>query len=116
SENFGHLTFIQDFYLAQNPYNMTELIGSVIAVGITYIIKFFLDKLIVFEKKQFELKKTTGEFSLYFLFAIFTTIENIGIQFLMTNFIGTPMVLSMIVALSIGYVTKFILDRKYVFN
>jgi len=52
----------------------------------------------------------------YFGFAIITTIENIGIQFLMTNFIGTPLELSMLVALSIGYFTKFLLDRKYVFN
>ena len=51
----------------------------------------------------------------YFGFAIITTLENIGIQFLLTNFVGTPLEISMVVALTIGYLTKFLLDRKYVF-
>ena len=38
-QNFGNLEFIQIFYCSTNPYNMPELIGSILAVGITYIIK-----------------------------------------------------------------------------
>jgi len=94
---------------------MPELIGSIFAVGITYIIKFFLDKFIVFQKKDKRLKETSKEFLKYFSFAIVTTIENIGIQFLLTNFLNFPLEISFIIALSIGYITKFFLDRKYVF-
>lgn len=107
--------FIQTFYCSTNPYDMPELIGSIVAVGITYIIKFFLDKFIVFQKNQKKLKQTSVEFLKYFGFAILTTIENIGIQFLLTNFLNTPLEIGFIVALSIGYLTKFFLDRKYVF-
>lgn len=114
--NFGHIGFIQTYYLAKTPYDMTELVGSIVAVGITYIVKFILDKFIVFEKKEKDLKQTSKEFSLYFVFAILTTLENIGIQFILSNFFGSPMVLSLVIALTAGYITKFFLDRKYVFK
>ncbi|MFX1477735.1 MAG: GtrA family protein [Promethearchaeota archaeon] len=107
--------FLYTFYCSTTPYKMPELIGSIVAVGITYIIKFFLDKFIVFKKTEKQLKQTTIEFVKYFGFAILTTAENIGIQFLLTNFIGTRLEISFIIALSIGYLTKFFLDRKYVF-
>ncbi|MFX0082990.1 MAG: GtrA family protein [Candidatus Hodarchaeota archaeon] len=112
---FGGTDFLQTFYCSTDPFNMPELIGSIIAVGMTYIIKFFLDKYIVFKVGGTELRETSIEFIKYFGFAILTTIENIGIQFLLTNFLNTPLEVSFIVALSIGYITKFFLDRHYVF-
>ena len=113
--NFGTIDIINLLYCSKIQYNMPELIGSIAAVGITYIIKFFLDKFIVFKKNTIQLKDTSKEFLKYFGFAILTTIENIGIQFLLTNFLATPLEISFIIALSIGYLTKFFLDRKYVF-
>jgi putative flippase GtrA len=114
-QNFSNNDLIYTFYCSIDPFNMPELVGSIIAVGITYIIKFFLDKLIVF-KKRGELKDTSIEFLKYFGFAILTTIENVGIQFLLTNFMRTPLEISLIIALSIGYLTKFFLDKYFVFN
>jgi putative flippase GtrA len=114
--NFGTIELIHNLYCSLTPFNMPELIGSILAVGITYIIKFFLDKYLVFKKKGSKLKETSKEFVKYFLFAIITTLENIGIQFLLSNFLKFPLELSFIIALSIGYLTKFFLDRKYVFN
>ncbi|MCK4370761.1 MAG: GtrA family protein [Promethearchaeota archaeon] len=115
-QNFGTIEFFHVFYCSTEPFDMRELIGSIFAVGITYIIKFFLDKFIVFKKTSTELKETSIEFIKYFGFAILTTIENIGIQFLLTNFLNTPLEISFIIALSIGYLTKFFLDKRYVFN
>lgn len=112
----GSIEFFQIIYCSTSNINMPELIGSIAAVGITYIIKFFLDKYIVFKKSSLKLKETSQEFLKYFGFAILTTIENIGIQFLLTNFFNTPLEVSFIVALSIGYITKFFLDKKYVFT
>jgi putative flippase GtrA len=108
--------FINFIYCSINPYNMPELIGSIAAVGITYIIKFFLDKYFVFKKVKGNIKETSKEFLKYLGFAFLTTIENIGIQFILTNFLFLPLELSFIIALSIGYLTKFFLDRKYVFS
>lgn len=115
-QNFGTIDFFHIFYCSIEPFNMPELIGSIFAVGITYLIKFFLDKYIVFKRVGKKLKETSIEFIKYFGFAILTTAENIGIQFLLTNFLNAPLEISFIIALSIGYLTKFFLDRKYVFN
>ena len=115
-QNYGTIEFFHVFYCSIEPFNMPELIGSIFAVGITYIIKFFLDKFIVFQKAGTELKETSIEFVKYFGFAILTTILNIGIQFLLTNLLSTPLEISFIIALSIGYLTKFFLDKRYVFN
>jgi len=113
--SLGSIELIQLIYCSTTP-NMSELMGSILAVGITYIIKFFLDKYIVFRKKGSKLKDTSKEFLKYFIFAILTTIENVGIQFILTNFLAFQLELSFLIALSIGYITKFFLDRKYVFN
>ncbi len=112
--NFGTIEFLQLFYCSNTP-NMHELIGSIAAVGITYIIKFFLDKYIVFKKSSLKMKETSQEFFKYFGFAILTTILNIGIQFILTNVFNAPLEISFVIALSIGYITKFFLDKKYVF-
>ena len=113
--SFGSIEFIQMFYCSTSP-DMSELIGSIAAVGVTYIIKFFLDKYIVFKKSSLKIKETSEEFFKYFGFAILTTILNVGIQFILTNLFNTPLEVSIIVALSIGYITKFFLDKKFVFT
>jgi putative flippase GtrA len=111
----GGNSFFDLVYCSTDPFNMPELVGSIIAVGITYIIKFFLDKYIVFKGGGTELRETSLEFIKYFGFAILTTLENIGIQFILTNFLNSPLEVSFIIALSIGYITKFFLDKRYVF-
>lgn len=115
-QDTSSFSLIKYVYCSIEPYNMPELVGSIVAVGITYIVKFVLDKFIVFKKKSIQLKETSQEFVKYFGFAILTTIENVGIQFVFTNFFHTPLEISLVVALSIGYLTKFFLDRKYVFK
>jgi len=113
--SFGSIEFIQMFYCSTSP-DMSEFIGSIAAVGVTYIIKFFLDKYIVFKKSSLKIKETSEEFFKYFGFAILTTILNVGIQFILTNLFKTPLEVSFIVALPIGYITKFFLDKKFVFT
>lgn len=114
--SFGSIEIINLLYCSTFPYDMPTLMGSIVAVGITYIIKYFLDKLIVFKSKEISLRKATKEFLKYFVFAILTSIENIGIQFLLRNFLNSSIEISIFLALTIGYSTKFFLDRKYVFR
>ncbi|MFX1238128.1 MAG: GtrA family protein, partial [Promethearchaeota archaeon] len=115
-ENFGHLDIIHSLYCSIDPINMPELIGSIVAVGITYLLKFPLDKYVVFKKGGSNLKDSSQEFIKYMGLAILTTILNIGIQFIMTNLFRTPLEISFIVGLTIGYIAKFFLDKKYVFT
>ncbi|MHA1805351.1 MAG: GtrA family protein [Promethearchaeota archaeon] len=114
-QNRDTFPFLTSIYCRMNPYNYPELFGSILAVGITYIVKFMLDKFVVFKRIEINLRQISREFMKYFFFALITTAENIGIQFLMTNFLHTPLELSMGVALAIGYTTKFFFDRTYVF-
>ena len=113
--NLTGVELLHLLYCTEVP-DMSEFVGSVIAVGITYLIKFFLDKFFVFKAIDRKLKQTSKEFIKYFFFAILTTLENLGIQFILRNVFGFPLELSVIIALSIGYLTKFILDKKYVFE
>jgi len=113
--NLEENNFFRNLYCSTSVFNMPELVGSVVAVGITYITKFFLDKFIVFKSSESSVKDTSKEFVKYFGFAVLTTIENIGIQFIMTNFFKTPLEVSFVFALSVGYLTKFFLDKRYVF-
>ncbi len=118
SANFGTLPLVQNYYLSTATINMPELVGSVIAVGITYIVKFLLDKFIVFRKntQNSEVKAIGREFGIYLALAVLTTVENIGIQFLLGVFTPLPVNLRILIALTAGYLTKFFLDRKYVFT
>ena len=113
--SFAGVEWFQILYCTTKP-NMSQFIGSVVAVGITYLIKFFLDKFLVFKAMSKKLKQTSKEFIKYFMFAILTTLENLGIQFILTNFFGFILEISVFIALSIGYLTKFFLDRTYVFQ
>lgn len=114
--NFGEIELIKILYCSTTPYDMTELVGSILAVGITYITKYSLDKFVVFKRKEIQLRETSIEFSKYFFLSILFTIENIGVQFLLTNFLGTPLEISMLIALLTGYIARFFVDRKYVFK
>ena len=114
--SFGSSEFIYILYCSTSPYDMPTFTGSIVAIGITYIIKYFLDKLIVFKSKETSLRLTTIEFLKYLVLAILTSVENVGIQFLLKNFFTFSLEVSLIVALTVGYCTKFFLDRKYVFG
>jgi putative flippase GtrA len=114
--SFGNITLVQTYYLSTEPYNMPELIGSGLTLIITYITKFTLDKFIVFKKKHVSFQQTRREMLLYLGFAILTTIENVGIQFILGIITPWPMNLRIIIALTFGYLTKFFLDRKYSFE
>ncbi len=113
--SFTGIEWLQLLYCTKEP-NMSEFIGSAIAVSLTYIIKFFLDKFFVFRAMSKKLKQTSREFTKYLFFAVLTTLENLGIQFILTNLFHTPIELSVFIALPIGYLTKFFLDRTYVFQ
>ncbi len=104
--------FVQSFYC---PNDGRVLVGSVLGVGVSYIVKFILDKFIVFEKKSTDLKQTSKEFIKYFLFAIFTTVINIGGQYLLYKIFLWEYLTAAIIPLAVGYIVKFLLDRKYVF-
>lgn len=113
-ENLGHIDLVQTFYCVETP-DMSELVGTVVAVGITIIIKFLLDKFFVF-KTEAKIKETSEEFAKSLVLSILATIYNIGLQFILSNFLGVPMLISGLISLSTGYLLRFPLDYKYTFS
>ncbi len=61
------------------------------------------------EKKESKIK-ILGQFIIYSIFAIVTTIINLGGQVFMTNILLIDSTISAIIALAIGYTVKFFLD------
>ena len=112
--NLGHIPLVQTFYCAETP-DMSELVGQVIAVGITVITKFLLDKLFVFKTKG-KIKGTSEEFAKYLFLSVLATLYNIGVQFILSNFFGVPMLISALISLSTGYLLRFPLDYKFTFS
>lgn len=112
--NLGHINLVQIFYCVETP-DMSELVGTIVAVGITVITKFLLDKFFVF-KTEGKVKQTSEEFAKYLLFSILATIYNIGLQFILSNFLGVPMLISALISLSTGYLLRFPLDYKFTFS
>ena len=80
--------------------------------------KFFLDKNYIFNDFDHSLKNNSKQFTLYSFNGIFTTLIFWGAESLFyfvfaTNFARE---LGAVIGLSIGYVLKYRLDKKYVFE
>ena len=82
------------------------------------IIKFFLDKTFIFLDKSKDFKKVGQKFSLYSSNGILSTIIFWGIESIFWIIWKTESMreIGAIVGLSIGYIMKYQLDKKYVFN
>ncbi len=105
--------FLQQFYC---PVDGRVLVGAALGVGISYLLKFVLDKFIVFQRSDTDLKQTSREFLKYFAFAILVTVViGIGGQYLLYKGFGVNYILAGALVLTIGYSVKFLLDRRYVF-
>ena len=89
---------------------------------IGFLFKFVVDKFVVFEEKlsedtRAELQKTTKQISMYFGFAIFTTIIFWGFEFSFKFFLpGNWYLFGGLIGLIVGYTVKFLLDSRFVFN
>ena len=89
---------------------------------IGFLFKFIVDKFVVFEEKlsentKEELQKTTKQISMYFGFAIFTTIIFWGFEFSFKFFLpGNWYLFGGFLGLIVGYTVKFLLDSRFVFN
>ncbi len=114
-KNLGNIELIRVFYCSDIPIRMSEFVGQVLAVGITVIIKFLLDKFFVFKTLK-KIKETSREFTIYFIFSILATLWNIGAQLVLSNIFHFYWFISAIIALTTGYILRFFLDRKYTFK
>ena len=81
------------------------------------VIKYVLDKKFIFYQKVKNKKDDAKKFALYSLMGVFTTIIFWGIEIAFDHLYQNPNAkyLGAIIGLSIGYIIKYFLDKKFVF-
>jgi len=81
------------------------------------IVKYVLDKKFIFYHKPKGKKDDAKKFALYSLMGVFTTIIFWGTEITFNALIENPNAkyLGAIIGLSIGYIIKYYLDKKFVF-
>lgn len=94
------------------------LVALLAGTGIGLVVKYFLDSKWIFYQFDKNVAKNARIFVLYTSTGIVTTAIFWGTEtaFWMLSASDSMRELGAIVGLSIGYVTKYLLDRRYVFN
>ena len=104
---------ILSFYIGFGSLYIAMFIGTLAGL----LIKYILDKKFIFYYKVDSKKDNAKKFALYSLMGIFTTIIFWGTEILFDTFYedSNAKYIGAIVGLSIGYIIKYFLDKKYVF-
>ncbi|SFV64028.1 hypothetical protein MNB_SV-9-244 [hydrothermal vent metagenome] len=106
-------------YMSNYFYNDIGALYVAIFIGTIagLIPKYILDKRYIFYHKTESKRDDVKKFGLYTLMSVFTTIifwsVEIGFDFIFDN--NNAKYLGAIIGLSIGYIVKYFLDKKYVF-
>jgi len=93
-------------------------LAMLIGTGTGLVTKYFLDKKFIFYYKSNDAVDDIKTFTLYTVVGIFTTMIFWGMEFLFDYIINSASAkyIGAVIGLSIGYVCKYFLDKKYVFN
>jgi putative flippase GtrA len=108
---FQYLSFL--FYRAFASLYVAMFIGTLAGL----IAKYVLDKKWIFYHTPKDRKDDAKKFILYSFMGVFTTIIFWGTEIAFDYLIRTPNAkyLGAMIGLSVGYVIKYYLDKKYVF-
>ncbi len=81
------------------------------------VVKYILDKKFIFYHAPIDKRDDAKKFLLYSLMGVFTTIIFWGTEIAFDSLSGNPNAkyLGAVIGLSIGYLIKYFLDKKYVF-
>ncbi len=99
-------------------FNMGFIVQLLTGTILGFLFKFIIDKFYIFEDRNIEVKRTLRQLIIYMTFAVFTTLIFWGIEILFKiSFVfKNSDLLGGFIGLFIGYTTKFILDRRFVFG
>ncbi len=108
---FQYLSFL--FYNAFLALYVAMFIGTLAGL----VIKYILDKKFIFYHEVKDKKDDAKKFALYSLMGVFTTIIFWGTEIAFDTLSQDPNAkyLGAVIGLSIGYIIKYFLDKKYVF-
>jgi putative flippase GtrA len=108
---FQHFSFT--IYTGHLSLYIAMLTGTVAGL----LTKYYLDKKWIFYYEHKDMRDNTEKLTLYTLMGVFTTIIFWGTEIAFDYFIPHPnsKYVGAIIGLSVGYVIKYYLDKKFVF-
>ena len=108
---FQYFSFL--IYIGFGSLYVAMLFGTLAGL----VAKYILDKKFIFYHIPTDKKDNTKKFALYSLMGVFTTIIFWGVEIAFDTLSQDPNAkyLGAVIGLSIGYVIKYFLDKKYVF-
>lgn len=94
------------------------MIALVIGTGVGLVVKYVLDKRYIFRFRARDLAHDSKTFALYTVMGLATTVIFWGFELGFDHLFGSPQMryLGGIIGLLIGYLTKYYLDKRYVFR
>ena len=94
------------------------LISMVVGTGAGLVIKYVLDKRYIFRFHTRDVAHNGKTFALYTLMGLATTVIFWGFEFVFDHFFETKEMryLGGVIGLAIGYLSKYHLDKQYVFT
>ena len=106
-------------YLSFEVYNSLGVLYVAMFIGTLagLVVKYVLDKKFIFYHEVKDKKDDAKKFALYSLMGVFTTIIFWGTEITFDYLLQDPNAkyLGAVIGLSVGYVIKYFLDKKFVF-
>ena len=103
-------------YLYSGDFSI--LISIIMGTGFGLVVKYILDKKYIFYYVVKDKKEDSQKFILYSIMGVFTTLIfwgfEIGFDYIFDSEIAKY--IGAIIGLSVGYITKYFLDKKFVFK
>ena len=108
----------QDLFIRTYKGSLNILISVIIGTVVGLIVKYILDKRYIFGFKPRSVAHDTQTFVLYTLMGLATTLIFWGFEFSFHYFFETKEMryLGGVIGLAIGYLTKYHLDKRFVFR
>lgn len=94
------------------------LVSIVVGTGVGLVVKYILDKRYIFRFQARSAAHDTQTFALYTIMGLITTVIFWGFEFGFHHIFETKEMryLGGVIGLTIGYLTKYHLDKRYVFR
>lgn len=108
----------QDLVIRNYKGTFDILTSVIIGTGVGLVVKYILDKRYIFSFRARSVAHNTQTFALYTFMGLATTLIFWGFEFSFHHLFETKEMryLGGVIGLAIGYLTKYHLDKRYVFR
>jgi putative flippase GtrA len=108
----------QELIIRSYSGNLAILASVIVGTSVGLVIKYILDKRYIFRFRARSIAHDTQTFALYTVMGLATTVIFWGFEFGFHHVFDTKEMryLGGVIGLAIGYLTKYYLDKRYVFS